>query len=312
LPTIGQIMPFIVDAFKILAARTPEIADAMTKLLKAMADEETLIAFNTLLSGLIGTINFLAGAFSFLTRSFNNDIEDLKEGKHRLGMLIEDIRGFLDRIPGRKVLKFLFQPGNAIGTILRVTGLTKAIPKAWRTLMRFLGGGGAVGWALRVTGAIKRIPKSWRTLIRAIVNTGPIRSFIGWLRRIPRNVTTTITTVTRNIVRSIFQSVNPFARASGGIVGAQGMQTGGVVGARQVLVGEAGPELVDLPFGSRVRSAGDTRRAMTENTSGRGGRPIEVRLIIDSAGARMDDLFVEVLRKAVASRGGNVQVALGR
>lgn len=313
LPTIGQIMPFIVDAFEILAMRSPEIADALSRLLKVMADEETLIAFNTLLSGLIFTIDLLAGAFSFLTRSFNNDIEDFKEGKERLGNLIEDIKGFLGRIPGRKVLKFLFQPGNAIGTILRVTGLTKAIPKAWRTLMSFLGGGGAIGWALRVTGVIRRIPKSWRTRISAIVNTGPIRSFIGWLRRIPRNVTTTVTSVTRNIVQSIYQTFNPFARASGGIIGAQGMATGGVVGARQVLVGEQGPEMVDLPFGSRVRSSGDTRRELAgAGAAGGGGGPSEVRLIIDTAGARLDDLLVEVLRKAVRSRGGDVQVVLGR
>jgi hypothetical protein len=38
----------------------------------------------------------------------------------------------------------------------------------------------------------------------------------------------------------------------------------------------------------------------------------DVRLIIDSAGSRLDDLLVEVLRRAVRTRGGNVQAVLGK
>jgi hypothetical protein len=310
LPTIGQIMPFIVDSFEILAARTPEIADAMSKLLKAMADEETLTAFNTLLSGLIGTINLLAGAFRSLTRSFNNDVETFKEGKEKLGGIIGGIKKLLDKIPGKKVLRFLFEPGLAFRTIMRVTGFIKAIPKVWSTYMRFLGGGGAIGWAIRVANFIRRIPGSWLTKIRVIANTGPIRSFIGWLRRIPRNVTTTVTSVTRNIVQSIFQTVNPFANAHGGIIGAQGLATGGVSGARQVLVGEQGPELVDLPFGSRVRSNGDTRRELASGGGGADQGPIVIQLRIGNR--ELGEVIVDPLRKAVRSRGGNVQAVLGR
>ncbi|WP_433519037.1 hypothetical protein ACQP2T_28070 [Nonomuraea sp. CA-143628] len=40
--------------------------------------------------------------------------------------------------------------------------------------------------------------------------------------------------------------------------------------------------------------------------------PVDVRLLIDSAGSRLDDLLVEVLRRAVRVRGGNVQTVLGR
>ncbi|WP_311132094.1 phage tail tape measure protein [Nonomuraea gerenzanensis] len=40
--------------------------------------------------------------------------------------------------------------------------------------------------------------------------------------------------------------------------------------------------------------------------------PAEVQLIIDSAGGRIDDLLVELLRRAIRVRGGNVQSVLGR
>jgi hypothetical protein len=163
-----------------------------------------------------------------------------------------------------------------------------------------------------VTGATKRIPRSWVTAYRFLVGgaIGAIKGVIGWIRRIPRNVTTTFTSVTRNITQSITQFMrNPFARASGGLIGAQGLATGGVSGARQVLVGEQGPELVDLPYGSRVRSAGDSRRAM----AGAGGRPgaVEVHLTIDGRSG-YDQFLVDLLRKAVRMRGGDVQAVLGR
>ncbi|WP_307962250.1 hypothetical protein [Salinispora arenicola] len=43
---------------------------------------------------------------------------------------------------------------------------------------------------------------------------------------------------------------------------------------------------------------------------GRSGGGV-VTLVIDSAGARLDDLLVEVLRLAIGVRGGNVQLVLG-
>ena len=310
LPTIGQIMPFIVDMFETLAARSPEIADAITGLLKAMADEDTITAFNYLLTGLIGTIDFLAWALGALTGSFVRDIDTIKEGIHLAGGVIDGLKAAIKSIPRRwntfyqfmwgggakaKLLdafravkkiplrtwtKYLFQPGAAVTRILQITRLNRIIPRAVRTVYNFLIGG----------------------------ELSDIGKVIGALSRIPRNVTTTITTVTKNIVQSIYQSINPFARASGGIIGAQGMATGGVSGARKVLVGEQGPEMVDLPFGSRVRSAGDTRRELAGAGGGGGQLVIQLRI-----GDRdLGEVIVDPLRRAVRSRGGDVQAVLGR
>lgn len=65
------------------------------------------------------------------------------------------------------------------------------------------------------------------------------------------------------------------------------------------IVGERGPELVDLPGGSKV---------IPNHQIGGAGRVV---LEIHSGGSRLDDLLVEVLSKAVRVRGGNVQVVLG-
>ena len=91
--------------------------------------------------------------------------------------------------------------------------------------------------------------------------------------------------------------------ASGGVVGAA---ASGGVRSGQTVVGEDGPELVDLAAGSQVTPAGDTARILGQ--SGGGG---SMHLTIDSGGSRMDDLLVEIIRKAVRVRGGDVQGVLG-
>jgi hypothetical protein len=93
-------------------------------------------------------------------------------------------------------------------------------------------------------------------------------------------------------------------KATGGNVGRAA--TGG---ARQnlTLVGEQGPELVDLPGGSHVRSNSDSRRLM-RNTSDSGGGAV---LVLKSSGRRADDLLIEILREAIHQRGGDPVRVLG-
>jgi hypothetical protein len=101
-------------------------------------------------------------------------------------------------------------------------------------------------------------------------------------------------------VKDAIGSINPFAH--GGVTGAAG---GGPRSGR-VLVGEQGPELVNLPAGSRVIPNGATRQLL--GGAGSGGL---VQITIDSAGSKMDQLLLEVLRKSIRINGGNVQVVLG-
>ncbi|MFI0139634.1 hypothetical protein [Streptomyces luteogriseus] len=114
-------------------------------------------------------------------------------------------------------------------------------------------------------------------------------------------------------------------KAAGGIIGAA---SGGARGS-WTMVGEHAPELVRLPFGSRVYSGPDTRRMMQQgawnsmlNTPQRGGARYtpapaggtqKVELIIRSGGARLDDVIVDIIRQSVAKQGGgNVQRYLGQ
>jgi TP901 family phage tail tape measure protein len=96
-------------------------------------------------------------------------------------------------------------------------------------------------------------------------------------------------------------------RAMGGIVGAAA--SGGARGG-MTWVGEHGPELVRLPPGSMVHSNPDSQRMAA--SAGGGGGAQRIVLEIHSAGGSTADMLLELLRKSIRVRGGNVQVVLGR
>ncbi|MQY04132.1 phage tail protein [Actinomadura macrotermitis] len=79
-------------------------------------------------------------------------------------------------------------------------------------------------------------------------------------------------------------------------------------GGGWALVGEQGAELVRLPYGASVIPAGQTASML--GGGGRGGGATVLR--IESGGSRLDDLLLEVLRKSVRVRGGNVQLVIGQ
>lgn len=107
---------------------------------------------------------------------------------------------------------------------------------------------------------------------------------------------------------SRLRALNYIGRAAGGVVG-HAAEGGGRSGL--TLVGEQGPELVDLPAGSQVHTTGDSRRMLAGSS---GGDAYVGRLLADRTTERglvdvlMSMLRVEIYRVA----GGNVQQALGR
>lgn len=106
-------------------------------------------------------------------------------------------------------------------------------------------------------------------------------------------------------VRNLYDS-SLNRHAQGGVVGRAA--TGGVR-ANRTLVGEAGPEIVDLAPGSHVRSNPDTRRLMGGGGGGGGGL-VQVNLVVD--GRILAKAMYDPLRHEIRDNGGNVQDALGQ
>ncbi|MFC4609719.1 hypothetical protein ACFO9E_18140 [Streptomyces maoxianensis] len=117
-----------------------------------------------------------------------------------------------------------------------------------------------------------------------------------------RGKTVVITTVHRHLEE---HAQGPLWKATGGVVGTAA--TGGIRSNR-VLVGEQGPEIVDLPPGSRVHSNPDTRRMMAGSGGGDGGL---LHLTLELGGQEFAEMLIDPLRRAVNRRGG-VQATFGK
>lgn len=103
--------------------------------------------------------------------------------------------------------------------------------------------------------------------------------------------------------------VADYFRASGGNVGANlpHAATGGNRG-NKVMVGEHGPEIVDLPGGSHVRSNSDTRRFMAQQKHA-GPAPV---MRIEASHDATSQFLLRLLRNAIRVEGGDVQFVLGQ
>lgn len=89
--------------------------------------------------------------------------------------------------------------------------------------------------------------------------------------------------------------------------GVRGAASGG---ARDGLtwVGEEGPELVDIPAGSRVMTAGDSRRFAAAQNGG--GGPVQIMVKLDPRADPFMRALLEALRFEINGQGGNVQTVL--
>ncbi len=86
---------------------------------------------------------------------------------------------------------------------------------------------------------------------------------------------------------------------------------GPVAAGSPYLVGEQGPEIVVPDSDGTVLTAAQTSSAR-RGGGGLAAAPTTVVIEVRSGGSRMDDLLVEILRKAIKDRGGNVQKALSK
>lgn len=139
------------------------------------------------------------------------------------------------------------------------------------------------------------IPKN--TVANVSVNLGPTVARLAWVRGQLREIQALASSANVREDRTA-------ARATGGVVGQAA--TGGVRSNR-VLVGEQGPEVVDLAPGSYVHSNPDSERLAAGGGSAGGRVVLELR----SSGSRTDDFLIDLIRRAVRARGGDVQAVLG-
>lgn len=169
-------------------------------------------------------------------------------------------------------------------------------------------------WQAKIAQAkasLKSVPASKRSKIQANINdlmakVRRAKAELAMLRNKTVYVSVNVADSSLNRTHRLMNGL--IGRAMGGITGAA---TGGIRG-RTTLVGERGPELVNLPPGSHVRS-NNASRQLINGTNGGGGSGGMLYATINIDGRAVAAALVEPTREIVRTRGGgNVQQMYGR
>lgn len=135
---------------------------------------------------------------------------------------------------------------------------------------------------------------------------------LEWLR-VAADVATRTRVLDIIVNQSVFGALPRLGRETGGIASGIGSaQTGG---ARHgsTMINEAGPEIVGLPSGAKVMTAGASRAALESGMvqlGGGGSAPVKV-VELRSDGSVLSDWVLKTVREAVRDEGGDVQLTLG-
>lgn len=268
------------------------LGDAFKYLADAVLDNKKEIGL--LFNIILGTIPIAIRIIGFLAQMWGQNVRQVAQVIKWVRIAVE----WIAKMKG-KAIKFLQRGAEDIRE--KVRSVINWVKNMKGKAIKFLESGATairnkvrdvINWVKNLKGKSIRF---LATGINAIISA--IRRVKGWISGLKGKTIHIGATVSGAVKRF-------FGFASGGIVGraAEGGPRNNLT-----MVGEHGPELVDLAPGSRVRSNPDTRRFMA--ASGGGGRTV---LELRSSGAPVDDMLLELLRKAIRVRGGNVQLVLGR
>lgn len=156
-------------------------------------------------------------------------------------------------------------------------------------------------------GQLKTVPKSQQSALKA--NIADLQKKVASAKASLRSITDK--TVHLNIVTT-HTSTGTVAHEGGGYAhgGIRGLSRAATGGARSnmTLVGENGPEVVNLAPGSHVRSNPDSRRLLSGG--GGGGGLIQANLVLD--GKVLASVLIDPLREEIRDRGGSPEKVLGR
>jgi hypothetical protein len=300
----GRIGKLVRDHSEEIAFSLQVVSRMLTFVLDAIVgiSEGGIAAFR----GVTVAIGWVVKAVGYLTRGFMEAVGLILTGAAKAFGWIPGIGGKLERSArnfkqwGRTASKKLDDVGNNIKDLGKKMDRANSRNKLkvnisqWQRQLE------------RAKAKLRTVPRSKQAKVRAEISQlqRKIRQAKAAVASLHGKTVTVRTNYVSTLSKNHFYKV-PLMRASGGFVGAA---AGGGPRSNRVMVGEQGPEIVDLPPGSRVRSNPDTRRIMGQ---GRGGGGL-IHLTVNLGNERLGDLMIDPLRKTIKRRGGNVQAVLGQ
>lgn len=273
LPLIIRLIAFLAQEWGNTVRAVEKIIDKVKQFwdwLMKLKREDKVLKF--VQKGLPGIIDWVKRAISWVKGLKGKTINIVQRGAEKVTSAVRTARQWISNLKGKTVS--ILQRGAG--------GVVSAVQGAINTIRRLAGKTVSVG----VRGASAAVAAVQRVISR-------IRNFVG---------------------KTVSIGVNFFKGAGSKLASALGFAHGGIVGraaeggprSNMTMVGEQGPELVDLAPGSRVRSNSDTRRILSGNG---GGGLMHVTIVLGDK--QIGELMIDPLRKSIRTRGGNVQGVLG-
>lgn len=321
---LGGFLPDVVTAMEAagpiidqIVWALPDIGDAIGQFLTSFSDPETVAntadAIGKFLRGTADLIRFLGSAFAWLARHEDEATAAIKATGHFVQTLWSMSEG-VRTVIGWIIKGFLVLGGttkNVGWAMVALFNAVKSLPgdlaRLWDWLWKKVTGGArsatdtVVGFARGIPGRIatavgnlgKLLVQAGRNVVQGLIDG--IRDKLGALSSIASSVAQTI----RNFL--------PFSPAKEGPLSG----SGNPYHSGQVIAGDlAGGVESQLPAVASAASRlagqfGLGGPSLAAHAAGAG-------FTIDTAGSRLDQLLLEVLREAIRVRnGGNVELALG-
>lgn len=237
------------------------------------------------------TINHVLDNLQHAWTNFTHAVDNAKHAWDNFIHALDNVKHAFDN--------FLHAMGNVQHAFENVSHAADNVSHAWENVLNFLAG--SVKFVGKVAGAISSaFTHIGDGLIWAWNHTvGPV---IGAILAAVHAVQDAINALSRT---KVVTGKGTYGGAFGGYLG-QAFATGGPIGSGgYATTDEQGPEIKRYPNGTMVYPAGQSAQMASKWGNGGGG----VTVSFDFTGA--DSALVELFRKAVRVRGGNVQSALG-
>lgn len=286
MPGILDMVKASAPLFETLAKHLPKIGDALGNFFKTISEQgdDANVFFNDLLTFVEKFIIGLGKVIAFLTSMYSV------------------VSGFV-----RATIGMFKSLGNAIGDVFSTlkSYVLRFVLYALTWIGRFAAGAAeAFSWIPGIGSKLKGAERRFNEFRHRVQNElNGIRD-----KTVRIHIVTTGAAVLQAALGAA-RMLRAMGNAHGGI---QGAASGGVR-SNLTWVGEQGPELVSLPAGSTVHTAGDSQRMMRNAGGQGGGGTAVVRLVADHATERsLIGVLFSLLRTEIAAQGGNVQVVLGR
>lgn len=297
----------IMESFnKLLDSLGPEMETFFTHLGEAFAylaegvsehSDEVALAIRLVMeviTGLVYTLGFLVRAWAF-------GIHQMELAKAAFDALV----GFFDR--NWNIAIEIFGEESIEAAAILTMNLWNWVNRNWARVVQFVAPG--LSSLIQAVRALWMwVNRDWSQVVRFAApglnaTIGAVRTLWGWVNRNWfRAVTLSVSMPGLSAAKG---ALDALGFAKGGVRGMSAAATGGVR-SNMTLVGEQGPEIVNLPPGSHVRSNSDSRRLAGQQ--GGGGA---ATFLFKSSGRRVDDLLLEILREAIHQRGGDPVAVLG-